>query len=694
MQSEKPGRYMVATSRALSKTQHESIVAALTPPLTAAEDLLHKNDLNDLLDKHPEVERRHFKLWLASSEVLSSIVHSGIWSRSEALLEDIQTRVKLYVPHDGYARARNILDKQHVVVIAGSPGVGKSMLAEMLLLTHWKEGWQVVQVGADIEEAWNAWKPEGKQIFLYDDFLGQTNAGESLSKNEDARIAKFAQLVSTKPDKRFVLTTRTQVLREAQNTREPLRHANFDLKTCTVSVGDYHRLHRARIVYNHLYFSGLERDVIREYVAGEEFWATLKHRNFSPRIVEQVLRRPHTSGDQLASELLLALERPVELWGPSFEHGLSDFARELLLTLVTFPPQGVMKDVLLEACALKAQSLPMNQAFRALEDTWIRLTSSGSDLTVAFADPSCRDFVLNYLNEQSDEALRILLGTRTADQAVLLLRYALSINRSEPGTPPVYPGIKSAFSKGKASIVDHFDGLHRTAIVEEASCYALEKLLDTVLSASNILGEMGEAWVEKMALSLPIYGKKSSHEASALGNLILHLGERHAACPENEEERLAQLEDGVRELGLLLAREAQDEDDFQVYRRLTENTDVADLLSPDGDAVLADNVVDYVGQVLSDLTSDYDDPEDMRWRLSELRTIADDFGSGATLDLDFATATTMIDEHESFRAGEDLSPTVAGETFTGASDEASSGDPSANVFREDNEIRTMFAHLL
>lgn len=265
MAKEKPGRYLVATSRALTKTQHDRIAEAVSPLLKTPDDLLDQSDLDAILGRRPEVERKHFKLWLASSEVLAAIVHSGIWARSEALLEDIQNRVRLYVPHEGYKRARDILDKQRVVVIAGSPGVGKSMLAEMLLLTHWKEAWHVVQVGSDIDDAWNAWTPKGRQIFLYDDFLGQTNAGERLAKNEDASIAKFAHLVSTRTDKRFVLTSRTQVLRQAQDAREPLRRAAFDLKTCVVRLADYGRVSRARIVYNHLYFSDLPRAVVRDY---------------------------------------------------------------------------------------------------------------------------------------------------------------------------------------------------------------------------------------------------------------------------------------------------------------------------------------------------------------------------------------------------------------------------------------------
>jgi conflict system STAND superfamily ATPase len=129
-------------------------------------DVLIQRDLNELLFLHPLVEKNHFKLWLASMAVLQRIVQSGIWARSEALLEDINSRVQLYVQNPSYGRAAEILTRDTVVVICGAPGVGKSLLAEMLLLTYWHEGWQVVQVGSDIEEAWASWRSGERQVFF------------------------------------------------------------------------------------------------------------------------------------------------------------------------------------------------------------------------------------------------------------------------------------------------------------------------------------------------------------------------------------------------------------------------------------------------------------------------------------------------------------------------------------------------
>ena len=96
-----------------------------------------------MLGRHEKVQLDHFKLWLASADVLARIVNSGLWSRSEALMEDVRDRVKLYVRSASYSSAMEILAKNNYVVITGPPGVGKSMLAEMLSLT-----WQAQAVEA------------------------------------------------------------------------------------------------------------------------------------------------------------------------------------------------------------------------------------------------------------------------------------------------------------------------------------------------------------------------------------------------------------------------------------------------------------------------------------------------------------------------------------------------------------------
>lgn len=434
MRSEKPTRYILATSFDLSRTQKDRISVELGSLLITPEDLLGRTDLNRLLTTHSEVERQHFKLWLASTLVLEQIIASGVWTRSEALLEDIRDRVQLYVRNASYSRAADALAAQRVVVLCGAPGVGKSLLAEMLVLTYWNEGWAVVQVGADIEEAWSSWRSGEKQIFLYDDFLGQTSISEVLSKNEDSRIARFVDRVRATPNKRLVLTTRTQILRQAELRYESLARQRDSIPECVVAVQDYSRVQRAHIVYNHLFFSQLSRDVIKGFVAAKSYLQVIDHPNFSPRIIEQVLKRPYLSSKELKDGLMYALARPVSLWGPSFESGLSDMARRMLLLMLLAPPSGVGMDefVNLNGNSGKALSLLETHTLRALEGTWVRIREGHwLGRRVEIADPSCRDYLLAHLEEYPDTLSELLSGATLLSHVDMLLRYGLAHSTQE-----------------------------------------------------------------------------------------------------------------------------------------------------------------------------------------------------------------------------------------------------------------------
>ena len=65
IKEEKPTRYILATSQDLSRTQKDTLVADLHPWVTNPSDVLAARDLNFLLDDFPQVEQRHFKLWMA-----------------------------------------------------------------------------------------------------------------------------------------------------------------------------------------------------------------------------------------------------------------------------------------------------------------------------------------------------------------------------------------------------------------------------------------------------------------------------------------------------------------------------------------------------------------------------------------------------------------------------------------------------
>lgn len=163
----RPDEYYFVTSQDLSLTQKDALLHTLAPHVTDSSQVIAQRDLNQLLSTFPKVEANHFKLWMASAGVIRRIVQSGLWERSAALMEEIQDRVMLYVTTPSFSSAKEMLGSRRVCVITGAPGVGKSMLAEMLALTYWEGGWQIVTLAShEVDKCWDAWESDTKQLFF------------------------------------------------------------------------------------------------------------------------------------------------------------------------------------------------------------------------------------------------------------------------------------------------------------------------------------------------------------------------------------------------------------------------------------------------------------------------------------------------------------------------------------------------
>jgi len=167
-----PKRYILVTSIGLSPQNKDLIKSDLAPFIQNTEDIIGKDDLNNLLGEYPEIEKRHFKLWLSSTTIISQILNNGIIGRSEFTSERIIERIKLFVPNKTHNEATEILNSHHLLIITGAPGVGKTMLANMLTYQLLSENFELVYIASEIKEAEELFDQTKKQVFYFDDFLG------------------------------------------------------------------------------------------------------------------------------------------------------------------------------------------------------------------------------------------------------------------------------------------------------------------------------------------------------------------------------------------------------------------------------------------------------------------------------------------------------------------------------------------
>jgi nucleoside-triphosphatase THEP1 len=252
----KPQRYLLATSAVLTPHSKSKLQEVLTAAPLALADIFGREDLNNLLGRHKDIEKKHFKLWLSSTAVLERILHSGVYNRTQAEMDIVRKMVPKFVQNESVGRAEEILSKHGALIITGEPGVGKSTLARMLLWLHAEQNW-TIHVIDDIKEAFEMASEGEKRLIFFDDFLGQVRLSTDLIRGVDQRFHPFLQRVRGNKDIRFILTSRDYILHQAQAQSSRLSSPGVNAIEFTLNVGTYTRAARAQMLFNHLYFSDI-----------------------------------------------------------------------------------------------------------------------------------------------------------------------------------------------------------------------------------------------------------------------------------------------------------------------------------------------------------------------------------------------------------------------------------------------------
>jgi hypothetical protein len=403
-----PARYLLATSIPLSPANKDTLRKALSPHVKGSEDIYGREDLNNLLGLFPEIERQHFKLWLSSTTVLEEVLHSRILNQTRITLQDIRDNARLYVANESYNRALEVLKDYNYVIVAGIPGIGKTILAKMLVLRFLRANYDFIDVSYDISEAYSIPDHKRPRVYLYDDFLGRTSIEEKLRKNEDNRLIDFIASVRKTKSAKLILTTREYILRQAQATYEILNSPVFDKPQCIVDLSQYTRPIRAQILYNHLYFSQLPRKHVEEIVRQATYLKIVDHPNYNPRIVEYMTDPMWVGSSQprkYPAVFLHNLQEPFLIWEQAFHNQLTSAAREILLVLGTLPREVFVEDLERaaksflprEGVALSAREF--RRALSELQGNFIVLRRDKENDIVAFHNPSVKDFVESYLDK-------------------------------------------------------------------------------------------------------------------------------------------------------------------------------------------------------------------------------------------------------------------------------------------------------
>jgi DNA polymerase III delta prime subunit len=404
-------RYLLATSRALTPRNKEELASTLEPMLAEPGDIFGHGDLNASLRKFPDIERAHIKLWLSSSTVLDRIVHAAARRFTDVTRDEIEAKVRVYAPNPSLKEARDKLEAEHVIIISGPPGVGKTTLAEMISYAYLGEEWEYVAIRS-LDDGFAAIVDARKQIFFFDDFLGRAALDAKSLASHDSELAKFIKRVRRSKNARFVLTTRAPIFEEARRVSEHLADRALDITKYVLDVGVYTRRIRARILYNHLLVAGTSREHIQALWDAKALTKIVDHPNYNPRIIEAMTDAMHVRSlapEDYATAFLETLRNPLLVWDISFRRHIAPRCRHLLFSLFFCSEYGVDIDELRASfnslhpyfCrkfAIEHDPKDFEEALKILEGGYIEIR----DRRVSFVNPSLRDYLIAYLADDAD----------------------------------------------------------------------------------------------------------------------------------------------------------------------------------------------------------------------------------------------------------------------------------------------------
>lgn len=345
-----PSKYVLAVSNALSRSDKSRIASVLNPYVLSPSDILGREDLNDLLANARNIEIKHYKLWISSSNVLMHLLNKPIHDRSAFALEEIHAGAHLYVPTSSHDLAIRKLEEFGSVIITGPAGIGKTTLADHLALNYVAKGFHLFCIGDEIREAEKVFESSLEQVFYFDDFLGR-NYLEALSGHEGTHIVQFIKRIARDRKKRFILTSRTTILNQGKLLNDVFQNNNLDRNEFEVTLNSFSEMDRARVFYNHLWHSNLGLEYVDALYLGKRYREVIQHQNYNPRLIrfitdsDRLLNCPAADYWTYAKDLL---DNPAKVWENPLEAQHDDFGRALVL-LVTLNGRSISQDDLSES---------------------------------------------------------------------------------------------------------------------------------------------------------------------------------------------------------------------------------------------------------------------------------------------------------------------------------------------------------
>lgn len=344
-----PNRYYICCGMKLTDSNICEVYNMFSDYMESDRNIFTLIEIDDFLQnpENNDIIRKHYKLWLYASNILSEIYNQNIFIDCESLLSDIDEDCRYFVQTSSYEECLECLEKNRVIMMVGAPGVGKTVTSKMLILYFANKDYRVrYTTNGDITDIKRSLSGDSncKEIVLLDDCLGQHYF--NMKESQENELISLVKYIKMNPNKMLILNSRITIYNEAKERSEEFKIfvQGEKIKIHTINMDLISKVEKARIFYNHLVSKNVPRDYYNDIKKDKRYLKIVGHPNYTPRIIEYITNKYRYSSvppEKYYEYIFETLSQPNDIWKNEFERRLKDIDRAFMSTLYSLTDTSI-----------------------------------------------------------------------------------------------------------------------------------------------------------------------------------------------------------------------------------------------------------------------------------------------------------------------------------------------------------------
>ena len=418
-----PKQYYICCAVKLTSGNIRELYQMFSDYMENASNVISLIDINEFLEKPENIDivRKHYKLWLESTNILGEIMNQHVFIDCESLLYNVEEVSKEFVETKYYYECREILNNERMVLLLGMPGVAKTITTKMLALYYAANGYRIrYTTNGDIKDLKNALSSQKdlKEVLLLDDCLGQHYF--KMKETQENELLTLVKYISMNKNKKLIMNSRITIFQQAKERSIEFKQFTEDKKIQIriLDMSDISILDKGRIFHNHIYFKGLPEAYYDDICREQNYRKIVLHKNYTPRIIEFVTRYANykrIETENYSEYIIKYLENPKEIWNDEFTKRLQQEDRIFMTTLYSLTDTSVDVEIIKRAFNYRiGNSMVVDttkniweDVLKRLEGSMILIVEKNRKKEIGTINPSVNDFLKEYLSENEIETGRI-----------------------------------------------------------------------------------------------------------------------------------------------------------------------------------------------------------------------------------------------------------------------------------------------